>query len=75
MANEFDRETLLEAFVFLNDLRESGRVNMFYGAKIMEDELFYDNLKARKLFLIWTNEFDGSSSDELVDRYLTKEGS
>ena len=61
---EYDFEQFVEAFEFLDDLRESGAVNMFGATTYVVDDLGHDKKTARNLVTAWMKSYDGVSSVE-----------
>lgn len=59
-----DREQLLEAFQYLDELRESGRTNMWGASEYVRAELVYPKDEAREVTLLWMKTFDGETSVE-----------
>ena len=51
-------ETRVEAFEFLDNLRESGVVNMFGARPILADALELDQAEATELLSTWMRTFD-----------------
>lgn len=49
--------TELEAFEFLNDLRESGEVNMYGAGLYIEDRFGHDKIESRRLLKLWMENF------------------
>ena len=57
------KESLEEAFVFLDELRDSGVTNMFGGAAYLADEFNLDKDVSRKILKKWMDTFgDGTES-------------
>ena len=44
----------LEHFVYLDELREGGTINMMGAPREMEHEFGIDKIEARKIFQLWT---------------------
>jgi len=44
-------------FAFLDMVRESGAVNMFEGARLIQDEFGLDRRTSRELLMQWMKEF------------------
>jgi hypothetical protein len=61
---DYDRDQLIEGFEYLDDLRLSGRTNMFGAAPYVERELGYTKNEARNITLKWMETFDGQSTVE-----------
>ena len=68
---EYDFDQFVEAFEYLDELRESGAVNMFGATSYVERDLGYDKKTARNLVTAWMKSFDGDTSAE--DRAKTFE--
>lgn len=68
---EYDFEQFVEAFEFLDELRESGAVNMFGASAYVVDVLGHDKKTARNLVTAWMKSYDGETSAE--DRAKTFE--
>jgi len=63
------KTTTLEktAFIFLNDLRDSGVTNMFGATPYLEDKFNTNKEVARALLLAWMNVFDPEGEYEEID--------
>ena len=63
------KTTTLEktAFIFLNDLRDSGVTNMFGATPYLEDKFQTNKEVARALLLAWMNVFDPEGEYEEID--------
>ena len=61
---EYDFEQFAEAFEFLDELRESGQVNMFGATSYVVNELGHDKATARNLVTAWMKSYDGVSTPE-----------
>jgi hypothetical protein len=63
------KTTTLEktAFIFLNDLRDSGVTNMFGATPYLEDYFQTNKEVARALLLAWMNVFDPDGEYEEID--------
>lgn len=57
-------ETLTGHFTFLDNLRESGRVNMFGAVQVLMDELGMPYKEARTVWALWAHTFDESKTPE-----------
>lgn len=68
---EYDFDQFVEAFEYLDELRESGAVNMFGATTYVERDLGHDKKTARNLVTAWMKSFDGETSAE--DRAKTFE--
>lgn len=62
--DQLNREQLLESFEYLDNLRESGRTNMYGSAQYVQHELGYDRGEARNVVSLWMKTFDGESTVE-----------
>jgi hypothetical protein len=54
----FDRDEVIEAFNYLDTLRESGMMNMFAAPKYLQQALSYSDEQAEMLFFAWRDTFD-----------------
>jgi hypothetical protein len=45
-------------FKFLNDLRESGTMNMFGAPKLLQETFELSKGEAREIFMAWTETFE-----------------
>jgi len=45
-------------FEILNDLRESGTMNMFGAPKLLQETFELSKGEARKIFMAWTETFE-----------------
>jgi N-acetylglucosamine kinase-like BadF-type ATPase len=61
---EYDFEQFVEAFEFLDALRESGETNMFGASSYVISDLGHDRATARNLVSAWMKSYDGVSSVE-----------
>jgi aryl-alcohol dehydrogenase-like predicted oxidoreductase len=61
---DYDFEQLVEAFEYLDDLRESGAVNMFGASSYVAEDLGHDKRTARDLVSAWMKSYDGKTSAE-----------
>ena len=68
---DYDFDQLVEAFAYLDDLRESGAVNMFGASKYVAEDLGYEKATARSLVTMWMKSYDSDSSVE--DRAMSFE--
>ena len=68
---EYDFDQFVEAFEYLDELRESGVVNMFGATTYVVDDLGHDKKTARNLVTAWMKSYDGETSAE--DRAKTFE--
>jgi|TARA_R110002110_G_scaffold52705_1_gene153037 hypothetical protein len=46
----------LQYFEYLNELRESGTINMMGAPREMQHEFGLDKIEARKIFQLWTEQ-------------------
>jgi len=67
----YDFEQLVEAFEYLDSLRESGAVNMFGASSYVAEDLGHDKRTARDLVSMWMKSYDVDKSVE--DRALSFE--
>lgn len=51
----------LEHFVYLDELRESGTINMMGAPRELQYEYEMGKEEARKIFMLWTNQFQAES--------------
>ena len=49
----------LEYFVYLDELRESGTINMMGAPRELQNDFGMDKIEARKIFQLWTEQFNG----------------
>ena len=55
-------------YEFLDELRESGAVNMFGASSDLQDEFGFDNATCRSLLSDWMNQYEEKSwEDDEVD--------
>ena len=54
----------LEYFVYLDELRESGTINMMGGARELQCDFGLTKIEARKIFLLWTEQFSTANNPE-----------
>ena len=59
-------QTEKEIFYFLNDLRESGRTNMFGASPYIESKFGIDKYEARKILAKWMDNFNSDGYDNLT---------
>ncbi len=69
---ELDRDALFEAFEYLDELRESGRTNMFGASNYIISELGWDRNEAREATTLWMETFSNASVEERVGMALAK---
>jgi hypothetical protein len=55
----------LEHFVYLDELRESGTINMMGAPRELQFEFGIDKIEARKIFGLWANQFNGAKNPEV----------
>ena len=46
-------------FEFLNELRESGQINMFGAPRVLQDEFGLEKREAREIVSAWMEQFAG----------------
>ena len=61
---ELQAGELFEAFEYLDELRESGRTNMFAAASFLENEMCWDRREAREAVRLWMDTFGHDASLE-----------
>ena len=44
-------------FEFLNELRESGQINMFGAPRVLMESFGLDKEEAKEIFIAWTEQF------------------
>ena len=54
----------LHYFVYLDELRESGEINMMGAPRELQYEFDIDKLEARKIFGLWTRQFSTAKDPE-----------
>ena len=54
----------LEYFVYLDELREGGTINMMGAPRELQFEFGIDKMEARKIFGLWTNQFSTAKNPE-----------
>jgi len=54
----------LEHFVYLDNLRQGGTINMMGAPREMEHEFGLDKAEARKIFGLWTEQFSTAKNPE-----------
>lgn len=65
------RSEVIEAFAYLDDLRESGETNMYGASPYLMRNLGLDKKDASKLLSGWMQTFDGETSPtDRADDYL-----
>ncbi len=70
---DYDFDQLVEAFAYLDDLRDSGAVNMFGASKYVAEDLGHEKSTARSLVTMWMKSYDGASSVEARAMSFEKE--
>ena len=55
----------LEYFVYLDELRESGTINMMGAPRELQFEFGIDKLEARNIFGLWANQFNGAKNPDV----------
>ncbi len=74
--SDFGHLELVDYFDYLDDLRESGRTNMFGAGTFLREEHGLTRHEASVVLTAWMDTFDGSSkSDERVDAALASAAS
>lgn len=66
------RDELLEAFDFLDDLRESGQTNMFGASSYVMRELGWPQTETRSAVALWMETFSDAPIEERVATALNK---
>ena len=61
----------LEYFVYLDNLRQSGTINMMGAPRELQYEFDIDKAEARKIFGLWTKQFSTAKTPE---QYTQREG-
>lgn len=61
---EYDFEQFVEAFEYLDSLRESGAVNMFGASTYVAEDLGHDKATSRSLVSMWMKSFNKDVSVE-----------
>jgi len=54
----------LEYFVYLDELRESGTINMMGAPRELQFQFEMDKVEARKIFGLWTEQFSTAKKPE-----------
>ena len=70
---DFEHFELVEYFDYLDDLRESGRTNMWGAGAYLRAEQGLDRHEAEAVLSAWMDTFSDDASDERVDAALEKE--
>lgn len=69
-ATELGEQALLEGFEYLDELRESGRTNMFGAVAYVRDELAWEKDEAMAVVRLWMNTFSDATVAERVAKAL-----
>jgi aryl-alcohol dehydrogenase-like predicted oxidoreductase len=59
---DYDFDQLVEAFAYLDRLRETGLVNMFGSSNYVANDLGHDTATARSLVAMWMKSYDADKS-------------
>jgi hypothetical protein len=59
-------EQEVEVLTFLNELRESGEINMFGAAPYIQDIYEVDSREAKRLLVLWMNNFNEEANYETL---------
>jgi hypothetical protein len=71
--DDLNKDELMEAFDYLDELRETGETNMFGAASYIISDLGWHRDAARAATLAWMETFDGfSTPKERAKRFLDK---
>jgi hypothetical protein len=54
----------LEHFVYLDNLRQSGTINMMGAPRELQNDFGIDKIEARKIFGLWTKQFSTAKKPE-----------
>jgi hypothetical protein len=54
----------LTEFIYLDELRESGEINMMGAPRELQFEFGIDKIEARKIFGLWTKQFSAAKNPE-----------
>jgi len=54
----------LEYFVYLDELREGGTMNMMGAPRELQNDFGLDKTEARKIFGLWTKQFSAAKNPE-----------
>ena len=54
----------LTEFIYLDELRESGEINMMGAPRELQYEFDIDKIEARKIFGLWTKQFSTAKNPE-----------
>lgn len=57
MKTEFNSESLEQYFAFLDSIRESGKINMFGAAPVLQEVYGLTRQESRKILLEWMDTF------------------
>ena len=55
----------LEYFVYLDNLRQSGTINMMGAPRELQFQFEMDKAEARKIFGLWANQFNGAKNPDV----------
>ena len=55
----------LPYFRYLDELRESGEINMMGAPRELQYEFEMDKAEARKIFGLWANQFNGAKNPDV----------
>ena len=55
----------LEHFVYLDNLRQSGKMNMMGAPRELQNDFNLDKAEARKIFGVWANQFNGAKNPDI----------
>ena len=55
----------LPYFRYLDELRESGEINMMGAPRELQYEFEMDKAEARRIFGLWANQFNGAKNPEV----------
>ena len=61
-----DLNAHIEAFGYLDDLRDSGETNMFGAGRYVEDEFDYDRKTASYFVTSWMKSFESGETDYMA---------
>ena len=57
MKTEFNSESLEQYFAFLDNVRESGKINMFGAASVLQEVYGLEKREAREILFQWMDTF------------------
>ena len=55
----------LDYFVYLDELREGGTINMMGAPRELQNDFGIDKIEARKIFGLWTKQFSTAKNPEV----------